>query len=92
MESISNNNLTLVSNNNRREPRVKLPITLYLRRPINTPNYRRKVKTENVSSQGACLISDIKLPTPYRLISKFGVYRPAELFPQHSNWPATPPH
>jgi hypothetical protein len=45
----------------RQETRVKLKVTLYLRRPINSSSYRHEVRTRNVSLSGVCIISDVKL-------------------------------
>jgi len=45
----------------RTEPRITLPVVLFLRRPFNSSWYRRQVETENVSRRGARIICDVPL-------------------------------
>jgi hypothetical protein len=45
----------------RSEPRITLPVMLFLRRPSNSSWYRRQVETENVSRRGARIICDVPL-------------------------------
>ena len=45
----------------RQEARITLPVTLYLRRPINDFSYRHEVQTVNVSRLGARIICDVRL-------------------------------
>jgi hypothetical protein len=43
------------------EPRVSLPVPLYLRRPSNSRHYRHGIKTLNVSANSASIFSDVPL-------------------------------
>ena len=45
----------------RTEPRITLPVTLFLRRTTNSSWYRRQVETVNVSRRGASILSEIPL-------------------------------
>ena len=37
------------------------PITLYLRRPLNSPSYRHEVRADSLSSRGAHIICDVPI-------------------------------
>ena len=46
--------------NRRHEPRINLPFTLFLRRSINKPSFMSEAITENVSREGARIITSAK--------------------------------
>jgi hypothetical protein len=45
----------------RQEARITLPVTLFLRRPINDFSYRHEVQTVNVSRHGVRIICNVRL-------------------------------